>query len=70
MAEGVDREMILTEETLRMIKLLRRRMERELQWTGNGELKEMEFEFQNKIEFAFHFTSNETNVEVMCLSRI
>ena len=65
-----EKEKILTGKTIRMIKQLRRRVERELNMMGNGELKEMEFEFQNKIEFAFHFVSNKTSVEVMCLSRI
>ena len=68
--ETTNRGMILTEETLRMIQMLRERVERELKVMGNGELKELEFEFKNKIEFAFHFPSNDTSVEVMCLSRI
>ena len=68
--ETTNRGMILTEETLRMIQMLRESVERELKVMGNGELKEMEFEFKNKIEFAFHFLSNDTSVEVMCLSRI
>ena len=68
MVEGQNTMMILTQETQRMIKLLRRKIEMELQGLGNGELKEMEFEFENKIEFAFHFTSNKTSDEVMCVS--
>ena len=68
MVEGQNTMMILTEETQMMIKILRRKIEMELQGLGNGELKEMEFEFKNKIEFAFHFTSNKTSDEVMCVS--
>ena len=66
---GLERPMmILTEETQKMIKQLQKRIETELQDLGNGELKEMEFEFNNKIEFAFHFRSNNTKEELMCIS--
>ena len=40
----------------------------ELQGLGNGELKEMELELKNKIEFAFHLTSNKSRDDVMCAS--
>jgi hypothetical protein len=56
-----SKEMILSESTIRMIKLLKYRVENELRMLGNGELKEIEFEFQNKIELAFHFVNNETS---------
>ena len=65
MVEGQHTMMILTQD---MIKMLRRKIEMELQALGNGELKEMEFEFKNKIEFAFHFPSNKTSDEVKCVS--
>ena len=52
MVEGQNTMMILTQETQMMIRMLRRKIEMELQGLGNGELKEMEFEFKNKIEFA------------------
>merc|ERR1711892_14126 len=68
LVEGENAMMVLTTETQNMIQVLRRRIEIELQDLGNGELKEMEFEFKNKIEFAFHFTSNKTSEELMCIS--
>ena len=41
----------------------------ELASLGNGRIKEVEIEFENKIEATFHFVSDETLVELFCLSR-
>ena len=70
MVNGDQRMKILKEDTIRMIKALRNAIETELQPLGNKKLKEIEFEFQNQVEFAFHFVSNTTNEELLCLSVI
>ena len=53
MVEGQNTMMILTQDTQRMIKLLRRKIEMKLQGLGYRELKEMEFEFKSERVMAF-----------------
>merc|ERR1712106_654938 len=56
---------IFTEETMNDLRQLRKKIERELEPWGEyyGKISEIEFEFENDREVAFHVVGAETKVE-------
>ena len=66
----VDQGLVISKDTRIMILALKERIEEELHSLNNGKLREMEFEFPNRIEFAYHFRSEDTEVDVVCISLI
>jgi len=59
----------ISSELQRHVKTLREVVELELGALGNGKIKEIEFEFENQIEVTYHFVSDDTTNEVLCLSK-
>ena len=43
------------------------RVEADLATFGNGNLSELEFEFQNEVEFSMHMWSHQSAVQFVCL---
>jgi hypothetical protein len=59
-------EGLLSASTLGLVRRLGRMIEADLSRFGNGNLSEIEFEFQNEVELSIHIRSPSSDIEYAC----